>query len=98
MSTDTLGKFTGLVRALPRSIKLGLAIVAIGLGMDAWVHLFVGQHAHDTVAGFSLPEHLSHLIVLVGMLVVLGAVLVEGMRISAEAKRTHERGGSNALR
>lgn len=57
----------------------GLAIAVAGLGLDTFVHLSAaGVHHHE--AGFSVPEHGAHLAGLIGMVLALAGIVINGAR------------------
>lgn len=67
-------------RPIPTTVKLGAVLIAAGLLFDLVEHTLV-SHAHEAeLAGFPIQEHLAHLVVLVGMVVVLLGVIVDGVR------------------
>ena len=69
--------FTGGLR-VPRLAKAGVVVVAIGLHADLVDHLFVLRPT--PAGGFGPGEHLVHLVVLVGMVLVLAGVVADGAR------------------
>lgn len=67
-------------RRLPVGSKLGLVVMALGIGADVVVHLTPGLgHDHGLAAG---PAFSAHLIVFAGMALVLLGVVVDGVRSS----------------
>ncbi len=86
-------------RGVPLGAKVGVVIMFVGLGLDAFVHLFVTHAENLAIAGVSLPEHFSHLVVIVGMLVMLGTIVTSGRRNSRRtSRRPHLTGGNDAVR
>jgi hypothetical protein len=80
-------------RSVPRATMLGIVTIVVGLATDLVEHTVV-SHAHDAiVAGFALGEHAAHLLVLVGMVLVLGGIVADGMRA---ARRTIRQEGSSS--
>ncbi len=74
-------------RPVPGAAKLGALVIGFGLLFDLVEHTLV-THAHESaVAGFPVGEHLAHLVVLVGMVVVLVGVIADGMRQSGRQSR-----------
>ena len=70
-----------LVHTRPPMLALvGIGIALIGLGLDTVVHLTAGAEAHHHEIGFSLQEHGAHLIGLIGMVVALAGVVIDGAR------------------
>jgi hypothetical protein len=65
---------------------LGLAVAATGLALDAVVHLSPVSHHHQL--GFSPEEHGAHLVVLIGMLLILGGIVLDGAR-RTPSRRAH---------
>ena len=65
---------------VPPLAKVGALVIAIGLLADTVVHALI-HHVHDEVqAGFPVDEHLAHLVVVVGMVLVLAGVIADGVR------------------
>jgi hypothetical protein len=95
MAEDTRGSSH---RPLPGSTKLGLAVIAFGLIFDLSEHSFVSHANESIVAGFPLGEHAAHLVVIVGMILVLGGVVADGVRISRSRSRRPERSKRHAHR
>lgn len=78
---------------LPRVTRLGLAIILLGLALDAYEH-GIANHARDAVvAGFPIAEHAAHLVVLIGMVLFLAGIVVGG---TIRARQFKER--SDAIR
>jgi hypothetical protein len=64
--------------ALPRGVRLGAVGVAIGALYDLAEHGFAGA---TSLAGHTpLGQHLAHLIVLIGMVIILAAIVLDGVR------------------
>jgi len=74
-------------RPVPGLTKLGAFTIAFGLVFDASEHSFA-------VAGAAVSpaEHAAHLVVLVGMVLGLGGVIVDGVR---QSRRHNRPEGSN---
>jgi hypothetical protein len=63
---------------LPVGAKLGLVVMALGIGADLIAHLSPGlEHGHGGMTG---PELSAHLVVFVGMALVLIGVVIDGVR------------------
>ena len=76
---------TELVRQIiptrpPLLALIGIGIAVIGLGLDTFVHLTAGAEAHHHEIGFSWEEHGAHLVGLIGMVVALAGVVIDGVR------------------
>lgn len=83
--------------AVPTAAKAGAVVIAIGLGLDLFEHTF-GHDIHDALIGaFPLGEHLAHLVVVVGMVLVLAGVIVDGIRMQRRLVR-QEGSSSRAIR
>jgi hypothetical protein len=67
------------------SLKLGVAAIAFGLLLDLSVHS-MAPAAHAG-APFGAEEHLAHLMVLVGMVILLVGVIADGMRLAGRERR-----------
>ncbi|HEX9043647.1 MAG TPA: hypothetical protein VF802_01355 [Candidatus Limnocylindrales bacterium] len=77
----------GPAHSVPRSTKVGIVTIAVGLAADLAEHAVI-SHAHDAiVAGFPLGEHAAHLVVLVGMILVLAGIVADGIRSTGRADR-----------
>ena len=76
----------------------GLAVLAAGLALDTVVHLTAAPvHRH---AGFSPSEH-AHLVVLIGMVLVLAGIVIDGVRRNRDARpvtNSTERSSTHAIR
>ena len=72
-------------RPIPGLTKLGAVTIAFGLVFDLSEHTFA---AAATSSGFSLGEHAAHLVVLVGMILGLAGVIVDGVRHSGRPARS----------
>lgn len=85
---------TQVARRFPRLGWLGAAVMAMGFGLDLVAHTVLASGV--PVGGFSPGQHAAHFVVLLGMVLLLGAVVVDGTR---HAARTRQRGRSrDALR
>ena len=62
----------------PRLAKLGAVVILVGLGLDLTVHTVLHSIHDQLIGAFPLKEHFAHLVVLVGMLLVLAGVVVDG--------------------
>ena len=80
---------------LPVGARLGVAVMLIGLGLDLVAHGFVtgGAATGAILAG----RHTAHLVVLVGMLITLGGIVIDGSRGTGRQSRP-EGSTSNAVR
>ena len=79
----------GAIAGLPRLVVVGVAVMAIGLGLDLVVHL-APVHDHDH-AGFDPQEQLAHLVGVVGMLITWLGVVADGVRRQLRNDLTAER-------
>jgi len=69
----------------PLLALIGIGIAVFGLGLDTFVHLTAGAEAHHHEIGFSLQEHGAHLVGLIGMVVALSGVVIDGVRHGKES-------------
>jgi len=79
---------------IPGLVKAGAVTITFGLVFD------LAEHSFGTAAatsGFSVGEHAAHFVVLVGMVLVLVGVVVDGFRMRGRLNRP-ERSSSDALR
>jgi len=75
---------------VPRVAKLGAVVIAVGLLADVIEHTLV-PHVHDELVGaFPLGEHAAHFIVLLGMVLVLVAIVADGVRAQRRRGRQEE--------
>jgi hypothetical protein len=68
----------------PLLALVGVGIAVAGLGLDTFVHLTTAE-AHHHAVGFSLEEHGAHLVGLIGMVVALAGVVIDGVRHGKES-------------
>lgn len=85
---------TGGLR-VPRLAKAGVVVVLIGLHADLVDHAFVMR---PSAPGFGPGEHLVHLVVLVGMVLVLAGVVADGTRAAGGRARRPEGSPRDAVR
>jgi hypothetical protein len=79
--------------------RLGLGTIGFGLLFDLVEHTLVFRVPEPTIAGLPLAEHAAHAIVLFGMVLVLVAIVADGMRASASRDhRPESRSDLDALR
>jgi hypothetical protein len=72
---------------VPRLAKAGAVVVVVGVLFDLVEHT-LGVHVDDMViAGFSPGEHAAHAVVLVGMVLVLAGVVVDGTTRSRQFRQ-----------
>jgi len=64
----------------PLLALIGVGIAIFGLGLDTVVHLSAAAEAHHHEIGFSFEEHGAHLVGLIGMVVALAGVVIDGVR------------------
>ena len=65
---------------VPRLAKAGAAVIAGGLLLDLLVHSVLHSVHDELIGAFPLGEHLAHLVVVLGMVVVLAGVVADGIR------------------
>jgi hypothetical protein len=78
---------------IPGLTKAGAGTIGFGLVFDLSEHSF----ATATSGGFTAGEHAAHLVVLVGMVLALVGVVVDGLRNRTRSPRP-ERNSPDALR
>jgi hypothetical protein len=66
------------MRRPPLLSLVGVAAAAAGLVLDVAVHLAASPHHRQL--GFSPEEHAAHLVVLIGMLLTLVGIVLDGAR------------------
>lgn len=72
--------------SVPGIVRVGALVIGFGLLFDLVEHALVVDVPAPGV-GFQPGEHLAHLLVLVGMVVVLVGVVVDGMQASGRQDR-----------
>lgn len=81
---------------------LGVAVAVLGAALDLAVHLSAAADAHEHLhAGFTGSEHAAHLVVMVGMVLILAGVVVDGARRQLNRRLRPapvERSASDAIR
>jgi hypothetical protein len=88
MAKDTAAirhRISDLAR-LPRLAVLGIAVIAVGVLADAIVHS-LGVVTAGTLAALVVQQHLAHAVVLLGMVITLAGVVVDGARGSGRLAR-----------
>jgi len=77
-STRLIDAATGGL-AVPWLAKAGAVVIAIGLAVDLAAHTVL-RTVHDELHGaFPVDEHLAHLVVVVGMVLVLAGIVADGI-------------------
>jgi hypothetical protein len=82
---------------IPGLAKAGALVMALGLLLDIVQHTVVDHHHEAVVGAFPVGEHLAHLVVLIGMVLVLVGIVADGVRTQRRQRR-HERSVRRALR
>jgi hypothetical protein len=80
----------------PGLARFGLVVMAFGLLLDFVMHDLVSHAGEQTAMGFPVSEHLAHLVVLVGMVLVLVGIVRAGLRVSRFTQQN--RSSRHALR
>lgn len=76
---------------VPRLAKVGAAVVAAGLAVDLVAHT-LPHSVHDQLLGaFPLQEHVAHLVVVIGMVLVLAGIVADGIRSQRRLARQEGR-------
>jgi hypothetical protein len=78
-ATQLLEQATGGL-TVPLPAKVGAAVVATGLFVDLLVHTVLHSVHDELIGAFPLGEHLAHLVVVLGMVLVLAGIVADGMR------------------
>jgi hypothetical protein len=74
-------------RPFPTVARAGIAVMAFGVLLDVVEHGMGPSTSGMDTAAFSLGEHLAHLVVLVGMALVIGGIVRDGMRAAGRMDR-----------
>lgn len=85
-------------RPLPRLTRLGLLGMAVGFVFDLIEHGLVAHTNEVVVAGFPVAEHAAHLVVMVGMILVLAGIVIDGARAKHGRLDRPRRSESHAIR
>ena len=80
-------------RRFPRLGWLGGLVMAAGLALDSYVH----ATTRVVPGAFTAPQHGAHLVVLIGMVLLLAGVVIDGVRRS-NGRDARPEGGSRAVR
>ena len=73
--------------AVPLLTKVGAVVIAAGLAFDLAAHTVLHSVRDELIGAFPLGEHLAHLVVVVGMVLVLAGVLADGIRTQRRLAR-----------
>ena len=65
---------------VPRLAKAGAAVIAAGLLLDLVAHTVLHSVHDELIGAFPLGEHLAHLVVVLGMVLVLAGIVADGIR------------------
>jgi hypothetical protein len=84
-------------RRFPLLGRFGGAVMLLGLVADTAAHSLTDQAHEAVIAGFPVSEHVAHLVVFVGMVLVLAAVVADGAR-DARRRALAEGSPSRAVR
>jgi hypothetical protein len=72
---------------VPGLTKVGLVVIVFGFLFDLVEHTLVVHVSEPRAAGFPLSEHAAHLVVIVGMVLVLAGIVIQGYRSDRDAIR-----------
>jgi len=78
--TERIG--LGTRQRLPSLSVLGLAAMALGIVGDVVEHTLISHRGEFVMARFPLGQHIAHLTVVVGMVVILAGIVIDGVRSS----------------
>lgn len=67
-----------------RTLRFGIATIAVGLLLDVAAH---DLRSAAVGSGFAASEHLAHLVVLIGMVIVLAGAIADGLSTAGRASR-----------
>jgi hypothetical protein len=73
-------------RSIPGLSKLGAVVIAFGLLFDLVEH-DLSHVGEPRIGAFPVAEHLAHLVVLVGMVLVLVGIVADGIRQERRRRR-----------
>lgn len=72
--------------------------MGLGLGADFMERALIRHAGELAIAGFTVSEHAAHLVVIVGMVLLLAGVVIDGLRASHRRDPRRERSGHDAVR
>ena len=84
-------------QSVPWLAKAGAIVIAVGLVLDTAAHTVLHGIHDELIGSFPLGEHLSHLVVVVGMVLVLAGIVGDGIRSQRRLAR-QEGTSRNAIR
>lgn len=84
-------------QSVPWLAKAGAIVIAVGLVLDTTAHTVLHGIHDELIGSFPLGEHLSHLVVVVGMVLVLAGIVADGIRSQRRLAR-QEGTSRNAIR
>ena len=70
----------GGAQTVPGLAKAGALVVAVGLLVDLAVHTVLHPVHDELIGAFPLGEHLAHLVVVLGMVLLLAGIVADGVR------------------
>jgi hypothetical protein len=77
---DLIGRAAKTLGGIPTGSRYGLLIIGLGIVADLVAHLGPGvDHDHGLLTG---PQLSAHFVVFLGMVLVLAAVVIDGVRAS----------------
>ena len=93
--TGILAALTGGLR-VPGLSKAGAIVIVIGLHADLVEHAFV--FPTQAAGRFPPGEHVTHLVILVGLVLLLAGVVADGMRAGGGRQNRPEGSAPDAVR
>jgi hypothetical protein len=84
-------------QSVPWLAKAGAIVIALGLAFDTAAHTVLHDIHDELIGSFPIGEHLSHLVVVVGMVLVLAGIVADGIRSQRRLAR-QEGTARNAIR
>ena len=77
-TTGILESVTGGL-PVPTLVKGGGAVIAVGLLLDLVAHTVLHSVHDELIGALPLGEHLAHLVVVIGMVLVLAGIVADGI-------------------
>lgn len=84
--------------SIPAGARLGAITIALGLVLDVAEHGFAVSGPRPVGEGSSLGEHAAHLVVLAGMVLILAAIVRDGVRNHGRGRPHLNRSVRDAIR
>ena len=75
---------------VPLAAKVGAVVMAAGLAFDLLAHTVLHSIHDELIGAFPLQEHFAHVVVVIGMVVVLAGIVLDG--VHAQRRQARQEG------